>query len=75
MNKTQVTQVREHLKWNKSITSWEAIQEYRITRLSSIIYILRHKENLNITSTNKKNIDGKNWTEYRLASLDGKLHL
>lgn len=36
-------QVLNHLKKHKSITSWEAIQEYRATRLSAIIFDLREK--------------------------------
>lgn len=38
-NKTE--QVLEHLQKNGSITSWEAIQNYKATRLSAIIYNLR----------------------------------
>ena len=37
----QKDQVLEHLKKRKSITSWEAITSYRITRLASIIFDLR----------------------------------
>ena len=39
MNKHQ--KVLEHLKTHGSITSWEAIQLYRATRLSAIIFNLR----------------------------------
>ena len=35
--------ILEHLKNNKTITSWEAIEEYGATRLSAIIYNLRKK--------------------------------
>lgn len=41
MTKTQA--VLNHLKANKNITSWEAIEKYRATRLSSIIFNLRFK--------------------------------
>ena len=37
-------------KKSKGITSLEAFREFGITRLSSIIHILRHKENMNIMS-------------------------
>lgn len=37
-----------HLEENGSITSWEAIREYGATRLSAIIFNLRHKYNLDI---------------------------
>ena len=40
---SQKDQVLEHLKKRKSITSWEAITSYRITRLASIIFDLRDK--------------------------------
>lgn len=48
MNKT--SRVLQYLKENGSITSWEAIQEFGATRLSAIIFNLRHKYNLNIIS-------------------------
>ena len=38
-NKTKL--VKEHLLTHGSITSWEAIQDYGATRLSSIIFNLR----------------------------------
>lgn len=39
LNKTQL--VKDHLLRENSITSWEAIQLYGATRLSSIIFCLR----------------------------------
>lgn len=41
INKTKA--VEEHLQNNGSITSWEAITNYRATRLSAIIFNLRDK--------------------------------
>ena len=41
MNKTRA--VEEHLRRKGSITSWEAITNYRATRLSAIIFNLRKK--------------------------------
>ena len=41
MNKTQ--KILNHLRINGSITSWEAIQEYGVTRLSAIIFNLRKR--------------------------------
>lgn len=61
---TQLLQVRKHLKAKKSITSWQAIGEYHITRLSHYIYILR-KEGLNIESKREK-LKGKWWVKYIL---------
>ena len=37
MQNTQENQILNHLKKHKFITSWEAIQEYRKTRLSARI--------------------------------------
>ena len=38
---TQTEKVLRHLKKFGSITSWEAIMEYRVTRISAIIHELR----------------------------------
>ena len=45
MNKklTQKDQVLKHLKTYGSLTSWDAIMEYGITRLSHHIYCLRNE--------------------------------
>ena len=48
MNKTKA--ILMHLEEKGSITSWEAIKEYGATRLSAIIFQLRHKYGLNIIS-------------------------
>lgn len=40
---SQLKKVLHHLNTKGSITSWEAITLYRITRLSALIYILRDK--------------------------------
>ena len=48
MNKTKA--ILLHLEEFGHITSWEAIQEYGATRLSAIIYNLRHIYNLTIQS-------------------------
>ena len=46
MNKTNA--IALHLIENGTITSWEAIKEYGATRLSAIIYNLRHKRGMEI---------------------------
>lgn len=46
MNKTEA--VALHLLEKKQITSWEAIKEYGATRLSAIIFRLRHQRGMNI---------------------------
>lgn len=50
MTKTEA--ILRHLQEKKTINTWEAIQEYGATRLSAIIYNLRHKYELNITNEN-----------------------
>lgn len=55
MNKTNAVQL--HLIEKGSITSWEAIKEYGATRLSAIIYILRHKRGMNIRNETVKFTD------------------
>lgn len=42
MNLTQKDRVLRHLRDFGSITSWESFTEYSITRLSAIIYNLKH---------------------------------
>lgn len=65
--KTQCQMVIEHINKTGSITSLEAIKEYGITRLGSIIHILRRKENYNILSKNEtsKNRYGRKVTYSR----------
>ena len=45
---TQTEAILRHLENQGSITSWEAIRDYGATRLSAIIYNLRHRYNLDI---------------------------
>ena len=47
---TKTKAILMHLEEFGSITSWEAIKEYGATRLSAIIYNLRHRYNLEIIS-------------------------
>ena len=66
MQNTQENIILDHLKKHKFITSWEAIQEYRITRLSARIYELREKGYQIITKNITEN--GKTFAEYSLIS-------
>jgi hypothetical protein len=63
---SQIKKVERHLKKRKSITTWDAIQLYGITRLSALIFTLR-EDGYNIES---KRIDDKDsrkwWTKYSL---------
>lgn len=62
--KTQKQQVKEHLISNGKITSWCAITNYHITRLSHYILLLR-KDGLKIESVYKRK-NNKNYVEYNL---------
>lgn len=59
---SQRVMVLDHLLKYGTITSWQAIQYYHITRLSEFIRQLR-SEGKNIISTRKKG-NGKWWVEY-----------
>lgn len=50
---TQKDAIKKHLEEFGSITSWDAIECYGITRLSDVIYRLRRQDGLVITSTLK----------------------
>lgn len=65
--KTQRQMVIEHLNRKGSITSIEAIKKYGITRLGSVIHILRRKDDYNILSKNEtsKNRYGRKVTYSR----------
>lgn len=77
MAKSQLKQIKSHLEWYDTITSWEAIQKYHITRLSAIIHTLRHEVGMNISSSDKRAENGKNWVEYKLIreSDEGQFNL
>lgn len=68
---TQMKQVLIHLNTHGSISSKTAFEEYGITRLSAIIWVLRragHKINSHLEST--KNRYG-NHTHYSVYELKG----
>lgn len=60
---TKTDMVRNHLIENGKITSWEAIQLYRATRLSAIIFNLRHK-GMNIITRDRAFKDNDGSTSY-----------
>ena len=62
---TQKDKVLIHLKLNKHIDTWTAIQEYHVTRLSEMIRLLR-EDGHEIFSEHVT--DGKkHWVNYRLV--------
>ena len=62
----QLNQIRNHLLIFGSITSWQAIQKYGITRLSGYIYLLKEK-GFKIDTVSKRN--AKNTGNYGLYIL------
>jgi hypothetical protein len=67
---THKERILRHLKDYGSITTWEAITEYGCTRLGHYIYLLRRKDNYNITdeiikSTNRYG-DATHYKKYNL---------
>lgn len=66
---SQYEKIKEHLLYKGSITSWEAINNYRITRLSHYICVLR-KEGYVIDDKWENKIDEngelKKWKVYKL---------
>lgn len=72
MNKTKAVML--HLQEFGSINSWEAIKEYGATRLSAIIYNLRHRYNMDIESEKVKFIDryghNSNYAKYILKDKE-----
>lgn len=48
--KSQRAEIVRHLNEHGSITSWEAFSEYGITRLSAIVFVLRHESGMDIKS-------------------------
>ena len=67
MTKTQA--VKDHLKVNGSITTWQAIQMYGETRLSAVIHSLREQgwkiESVWKEGTDRNGNDSR-WVEYVL---------
>lgn len=47
---TKIDSVMNHLIEHRCITSWDAIRLYRATRLSAIIYELKHHRGMNIST-------------------------
>lgn len=65
--KTKIQDVKDHLKRLGKITTWDSYKLYGVTRISTIIYILR-KRGWNIKSVQKSKLDRNknmcNFVEY-----------
>jgi len=59
---SQLDQVLNHFAKKKSITSWEAITKYGITRLADVIFKLKGRGYKIMTVT--ETADGKKWARY-----------
>lgn len=71
-DKSQLKIVANHLTEKRSITSWEAINRYNITRLAAYVWILRHKHGWKITSENRTVINSYgNATTIAVYKLEG----
>ena len=57
--------VLNHLKEHQTISSWEAITKYHITRLSSVIHTLIHKDGYDIRGYHVHNGNSR-YYEYKL---------
>ena len=70
--KTQKDAILTHLKRYGRISSMTAINRYGVTRLSAVIWTLRHKDGYDIlaTSETRKNRFG-NTTTYSVYQLRG----
>jgi hypothetical protein len=55
--------IQKHLLENKQISSWEAISEHGITRLSAHIHELRKTMKI---ESNWEHYNGKRWVNYVL---------
>jgi len=62
---TKTDKVINYLKRNGSITTWEAIEQFRATRLSAIIFNLR-LQGFMIRSEKVEQIDGTSFVRYQL---------
>lgn len=64
---TKTSLVLKHLKNRGSITSWDAIERYHATRLSSIIFNLRKKHNIRTVMR-----EGRDDVRYAVYIYDGE---
>ena len=64
----QTDMVLNHFAKKKSITSWEAIQKYGITRLADTIFKLKGRGH-NIMTVIEQT-DGKRWARYTYMGLN-----
>ena len=66
----QLFEIRHYLLKHGSISSWTAIQEFRVTRLSQYILLLRN-EGYEIESVWEHN-ETRRWVNYKLVAVPDK---
>ncbi len=69
--KTKIQEILEHLQTHKKITSWEAIQLYRVTRISAVIFTLKESGFLIETETVKSKDNNGNAVNYAVYHYRG----
>lgn len=70
---THIQNVKNHLNNGLSITSWEAIELYHCTRLSAVIYSLKDRHSMLISSEMVDSGDGTRYARYtRIANPNQK---
>lgn len=65
---TQIEAVLEYLQAGNPITPSKAQTEFGVWRLAAVIYKLRNR-GYDIETINKRSFTGKQYAEYRLATL------
>ena len=61
---TKYDKVRVHLLMGNTISSIEAFNLFRVTRLSAIIHTLRHRDHIDIDSATERSADGAYYSRY-----------
>ena len=61
---TKYDKVRQHLLDGNTISSIEAFNLFKVTRLSAIIHTMRHRDNIRIDSKTEKSADGAYYSRY-----------
>lgn len=73
VRKSQIETVLDHLLEKGSITSIEAIDDYKITRLSAVIHTLRERDGIEIDTEIVKQkalgVCGREYSQYGRYSL------
>ena len=62
--KTQKEEILQYLKKHKTITSWDAIEMFHVTRLAAVIFLLKQDGHEIFTEIVTK--DNKKFAKYRL---------